>query len=168
MREGPETAAELIEQARSRFERGDLVAALAAFESALAADPTSEDALFGRDSVLAILDDPETAIGFYTEAIEATGGHAEMFLGRAHMRWHAGDLAGAIVDYTEAIERTPAPASIHCHRARAREAAGDLDGATDDYRRAVELGSPDDAFVLDAETEIARIESRLGETLMES
>lgn len=157
----------LIETARTRFERGDLVGALEAFEEALSCDAASEDALFGRDSVLAILDDPATAIGFYTDAIDATGGHADMFLGRAHMRWHGGDLTGAVDDYSEAIARSSEPAAIHCHRARAREAAGDLDGAVDDYRAAIELGSIDEKLVSDAEHEIERIESRLAETLMD-
>jgi tetratricopeptide (TPR) repeat protein len=95
----------------------------------------SAEAYFHRG--LALHDNSDEEIAYYSEAIRLDPRCVEAYSNRGVARRARGDLAGAIADYTEAIRCYPRHASIYRNRGNAHEARGDLAGAIADYTEAI-------------------------------
>jgi tetratricopeptide (TPR) repeat protein len=89
--------------------------------------------------------DPDTAIVYYTKAIELNPKGAEAHFHRAEAKQAKGDLDGALADLTKAIELEPEQTASYNNRSIVRKDTGDLDGAIADCNKAIEL-DPADAF----------------------
>lgn len=161
-RDPQKVALELVATARDCCERGDLAAAVAAYEHALLTDSTCLQALQGRSALLAVIEAPATALAMYEDALAATDDHPELLVGRGHLRLYTADPAGALADYERAVQRRPNAAEYIAFRARAREHCGDVVGAIADYREASRMARPLDAIAPDAALRAVRLEIELG------
>ena len=88
---------------------------------------------------LALSDDSDEEINYYTEAIRLNPQYAIAYYNRGIVRKNKGDLEGAIDDYTEAINSNPQNASAYINRGGALYDKDDLDGAIADYNEAIRL-----------------------------
>lgn len=157
-----EVATELVEIADEQCARGELAAAVAAYEQAILCDSSCLAALQGRSAILAVLEAPDNALAMYEDALSATGDHPELLVGRGHVRLHTGDARGALEDYGHAMRISPKSADYRAFRARARERLGDVVGAIVDYREAARMARPIDAVVAEAALRAVRLEIELG------
>jgi tetratricopeptide (TPR) repeat protein len=122
--------------------------AIAAFEAALAANPTLID-LRRRIEVLrfrsaerglaaarqaARTGRPDEAIRAYTAAIASSPESAFLYRELAAVERQAGDADAALIHFRKAAELDPGDASSHAQIAELLEARGDVDGALAAYR----------------------------------
>jgi lipoprotein NlpI len=83
--------------------------------------------------------DYETAIGFFTKAIELDPKNPLVFSARGSARINTGELDEAIADHTKAIELDPTRRAPYINRGVAKVDKGDLEGAIADYSKAIAL-----------------------------
>jgi len=170
----PDLAIAHVLKARALRHLGDEAAARAAYDAALATDPTSFDALLESGNVLRGLGEPTEAAASYTKAMEVRRGDVRPALALARL-WEeqAGQDAAerAAVAFQHALDRAgagaePAPAMAGLCRdmARFRLDRADLPGALDALRQAQLLaGSSDITAVIDLD--LAEVFLRLGMTV---
>jgi len=122
---------------------GDLDAALAAYDRALAKDPDYPPALLGRARTLEKSGDLEGALEAADRAAEIDR-EAESYQVRGMLRAKAGRSAEAIDDFTRGLASDPRRVELYIWRAEAKLDLKDHSGAIDDYTRWLErCGGPD-------------------------
>ena len=95
-------ADDLVMRGRESLKVMDVVAAMSAFDAALAADPQHAVAAYERGRILLKIGEPQKAIADFTIAILRDAG-----FGRALAK--RGELAGAVADMESAIAVADAP-----------------------------------------------------------
>lgn len=134
------TALERNARGINRFLAGDLDAAAADFDAAIAADPTFARAWNNRGMVRKHRGDVDAAAADFDAAIDADPEYTDALGNRAAARAAAGDLGGALADFARAVEIASGldeRAALLHNRAAALEAAdpaaalADLDAALD-------------------------------------
>ena len=111
-------------------------------EEAVAQPAPSEAKLSAEDyfnMAMALNDNSEQEIAYYTDAIRLNPQYAAAYNSRGVARAAQGDLNGAITDYTEAIQLNPQYSAAYNNRGIARRTQGDLNGALADYDEAIRL-----------------------------
>ena len=126
--------------------------AIAAFEAALAVDPTLD--LRRRIEVLrfrsaerglaaarqaARTGRPDEAIRAYTAAIASSPDSAFLYRELAAVERQAGDADGALTHFRKAVELDPGDAGSHAQIAELLEERGDVDGALAAYRESLAI-----------------------------
>jgi serine/threonine protein kinase/Flp pilus assembly protein TadD len=132
----PETRVLLGFALRARM---DLRGAAEEFDRALASDPGSAPAHFGRGACSMANGDADRAIAEFTAAIGLEPGRSNYFFYRGVARHQRGDPAGAVDDWTRAIELNPRDAESYNNRGHLRWRAGDAGAAERDFTSAVEI-----------------------------
>jgi tetratricopeptide (TPR) repeat protein len=99
---------------------------------------------FDRAGIYCRVNDYDSAIAEYTEAIRLNPDYATAFNNRGHVYNRKGDYDHAIADYTEAIRLNPDDAKAFRNRGYTYNEKGDYDHAIADCTEAIRL-DPDDA-----------------------
>jgi tetratricopeptide (TPR) repeat protein len=120
-------------------ERGQDVAALAAFDEAIRRSPESAPAYANRGVARARLDDLDGAIADYTKARELGAPAGEVLFYRCQALISKDDYQGAIADCTAVLAENPSHADASFARGNARWLLGDADQARADWVRAIEV-----------------------------
>jgi tetratricopeptide (TPR) repeat protein len=141
-REGREKqAVPFAEAGLAHHQTGNLDAAIAEYDKALARNPKFVDALMLRGDAYKARGDIDRAIADYSKVIYVDGRHAVALAARGTAFEAKGLAARAIDDYTRAIRSSKAPVAYFL-RANAYLAGGDAAAAIKDYTSAIE-GQPD-------------------------
>jgi tetratricopeptide (TPR) repeat protein len=119
--------------------------ALAEFERALALDPYSVRALYGRGLVRQAEKEHQQAIEDFTAANGLSPQKAEPLLARANSYFALDKAKEAIADLDEAVQADPNSALAWSNRAAAYERLGDKANASASYSRALALRPKDEA-----------------------
>ncbi len=114
-------------------------AARALYDRALAAEPSSIEALDGRARAAAANKDFATAITDLNRLLWLLPNDAEALSLRAAARRQTGDTAGALTDSEAAIAADPQSAVAYFERGAARAITGDRNGARADWQQAEAL-----------------------------
>jgi tetratricopeptide (TPR) repeat protein len=120
---------------------GNLGAAIAEYDKALARHPKFIDALMLRGDAYKARGEIDRAISDYSKVINVDSGHAVALAARGTAFEAKGMAARAIDDYSRAIRSSKAPVAYFL-RANAYLAGGDAAAAIKDYTAAIE-GQPD-------------------------
>jgi tetratricopeptide (TPR) repeat protein len=120
-------------------ERGQDVAAVAAFDEAIRRSPESAPAYANRGVARARLDDLDGAIADYTKARELGAPAGEVLFYRCQALISKDDYQGAIADCTAVLAENPSHADASFARGSARWLLGDADQARVDWVRAIEV-----------------------------
>lgn len=138
-----QSAAEYLEQGRAYRDQGDYAQAIAAYDAALAVDPTSIDAYLARAALYHALGgeaDIAQSLADYSQAIALDPTSAAAYYLRGGVYQYAlGDLERAIADYSTAIELHANRVEAYDARASAYAAHGSIDAAFADYEQALAL-----------------------------
>jgi lipoprotein NlpI len=129
--------------------KGDLTAAIAAFDEAIKTDPNWAPAYECRGHALSLESKLDDAIIDYTKAIEIDPKYEDAYYDRAVAKAQKGSFDDALADFNRAIELNPKFASAYYNRGHVKYFKGDLDGAIADLNQAVTLdpGPPFSYFI---------------------
>ena len=119
--------------------KGDLNAAIAAFNQAISIDPKYAPAYFNLGLAYSFEHKPDEAISEYGRAIQIDPRYRDAFYNRACLRGEKGDFDGALGDFGEVIKLDPKYAPAYYNEAHAHYFKGDLDGALGELDQAVNL-----------------------------
>jgi tetratricopeptide (TPR) repeat protein len=109
------------------------------YNSAIAAEPRKAANFSGRGEVYALLGEFDHALPDFNEAIRLSDKpDADIYLQRADLYFHSGDVADAIADYGTIIGINPEDSKAYYRRALAYRSAGDLQSALADYNKILE------------------------------
>lgn len=120
--------------------------AIAAYDKAIAADPTLAEAWSGRATAYSRTNNSARAIADYTKAIALDPKEFNAYNGRAHTHRTLGDSAKALADFTHVISASTAPmdlVSAYLGRADLHIATQKADAARADFDKAIEVGAKD-------------------------
>ena len=123
-----DASGEAIHLGEVRLATGDPAGAREAFTAALAKDPMSPEALYGRGRARFGLGDASGSIGDFDAALRAAGG--------ALLRSARPNESGTYSDRPRALSLSRLLVDIHVARGLAREASGDAAGAREDLQEA--------------------------------
>ena len=143
---GPGVDEERARRATSLFKRadqlaagGELVAARAAYDEALALDPARAAGWNQRGNLRSRLGDPAGALADYEQALVVDPDLVPALTNRGRLRMHGGDLEGALADFERALVVDPRYPQAVVNRGVARKQRGELQAALEDAERAVQL-----------------------------
>ena len=133
------TARDYVEQGTDSGAKGDLDAAIAAFDQALSIDPKYAPAYFFRGKAHALQNKPDDAIADYSKVIQYDPNNKEAYFQRGSLRGQEGDFDEAISDFSAVIKLDPKNAPAYFQLGHAKYFKGDLDGAADDLNQSLTL-----------------------------
>lgn len=135
--------ARLVDAGNEALSRGDLPAALAAFDAAVKADPTSVIALVNRGAVHGDMGQLDLQVADCNRVLELEPDQPFALLGRANAHRLRGQWAEAEADYTAVIRVRPDWSGlVYAHRGRGavRFLSGRLDDAAADFAEGSRVG----------------------------
>jgi len=118
-----------LAQASVALRQADLARAARLYESVLAEQPHSTEALSGLGDVARARHDPALAATMYDRVLAENPNYWPAILASADQKWDAGDRAGALSLYRRLVEQA-GPNSEYGARAAARLAQGDAPSAS--------------------------------------
>jgi len=124
---------------KAEFAKGDVDAALADFNQALATFPNFTVAYIDRGMLKAGKKDYDGAIADYNLALKVNPYLVAAYIDRGNSLGKKGDQDGAIADYTHALELDPRHVTAFFDRGNAHSAQKDYDHAIADYNRTLLL-----------------------------
>jgi len=138
-------AADHSARGQLRFDRGDLLAALADFDEAVRLEPQEAWHHHRRGCALQRLRRADDAAAAFDEAIRIKPDFAEAYVNRGNMWRSKRDYDRAVADFDAAIEIAPEHGEIYLLRGVTRSAKGDTLLAIFDLEDAVRLAPKDAA-----------------------
>ena len=129
----------LVKQGVASGTKGDIDAAIAAFDQAIKIDPQYVPAYQDRGYAFTLQNKLEEAISDYDKAIQLDPNYAPAYLNRGRAFSRQNKLEAAITDYDKAIELDPKNADAYYYRVEAKGRLGDYDAAIADSSRLLEL-----------------------------
>jgi len=139
-------ASTTVRDGEAKLSAGDVEAARALFEQAIAENPDDARAQLDLGLTLEALGDATGAERAYRRATEIDATLAEAHNNLGVLLREKDDLPGAIAAFNAAIGANPRSASAHANLALALEDSGDAAGAEREYRAALEA-APGDVMV---------------------
>ncbi|MBI4614037.1 MAG: tetratricopeptide repeat protein [Planctomycetes bacterium] len=136
---GEESAGAHVARANDLLAKGDVDAAQAEFDRAIALDPAFAAAYSGRAMARQARGDLRGAIEDLERALALDPANGETRKRRGGVRAALGDMDGARADLDEALRINPADAGACAARGSLLQSMGDLEGAIRDLTRAIEL-----------------------------
>jgi tetratricopeptide (TPR) repeat protein len=121
------------------IEKGDLAAAIRAFDAALAADPNSARAHLERGDAFRLHGDLGRAIEDYTQALKLEPASAIALNNRGLAYDAKGEDDRALADFASALRLNPRLAAAHLNRGALQHRRGDTERAIADYSAAIRL-----------------------------
>jgi lipoprotein NlpI len=125
--------------------KGDLDAAIKAFDQAIAIDPKYAPAYFYRGLAFSSQNRPDDAVTNYSQAIQLDPNYKQAYYQRGSLRGEKGDFENAISDFSQVIKLDPKFAAAYYQSGHVRYFKGDLDNASDQLNQALAL-DPNFAF----------------------
>jgi len=139
-----ESAAAAHARAQAYFEKNENTEALAAFDQAIALDPSTADSHVGRARTLARLRRYDEAFVSYGEAARLAPGDAMVLRYRGHNYINVRKLDLALADLTKAESMKKDDFGIYYHLALAHYLAGQFDRAAAAYEGCVRTAASDE------------------------
>jgi tetratricopeptide (TPR) repeat protein len=135
-------ADDLVVQGNEALNKMDVAAAMAAYSTALDADPKHAQAAYQRGRIFLKIGEPQKAIADFTTTILAmpTDGRAYARRGEAKVVLKA--LEQAFADFDKAVEVSPRDYEVFVVRATYKWKRGDLRGAVADMQSAMAVADP--------------------------
>jgi tetratricopeptide (TPR) repeat protein len=131
------TAWTLNRRGELRGDAGQDSEALADFEGALAADPSTWRAMHNRGVLRAKLGQYEEAIEDFNQTVRLNPKFANAYFNRGELRYEMGEFAAAIQDYDGAIKLSPKDSAAYNSRGHAYYRLDQFDEAIRDYSLAI-------------------------------
>lgn len=138
-------AAEQYREGMAQIQAGDLPAALAAFDAALALRPTFAEALHQRGVTYAMLGQINAAISDYDQAIAAQPAMAAAYHDRGLAFLAREQFDRALADLDQAIALDPTFADAYFNRGNLHYLLGNQEAAISDFRQHLALAPATDA-----------------------
>jgi tetratricopeptide (TPR) repeat protein len=136
-----------VRRGEALLAKGETVAAIRAFDEAIAADAGDASARLGRGDAYRLSGDLASALTDYDEAIRLDPRLPQVRNGRGLVYHRQGDHDRAVADFTEAIRLDPRLAVAYLNRGTALQAKEEFDRAIADYTEALRL-NPESAVAL--------------------
>lgn len=142
----PRTAKRVVQRGIELFSKGQLAAAIAEYNRAIALDPTLPEAFLNRGKAKRAFGDLDGAISDFEMTVElapqlATNNRdiTQAYLNRGYIRSNQLDVDGALSDYDRAIRFDPNDADAYFKRGRIFLIAGNLQFAIADFDKSIAL-----------------------------
>jgi tetratricopeptide (TPR) repeat protein len=119
--------------------KGNLDAAIGAFNQAISIDPKYAAAYFFRGKAHSLQNKLDEAISDYSQAIQFDPNYKEAYYQRGCLRGQKGDFDAAISDFSEIIKLDSKYAPAYYQSGHVKYFKGDLDGALDQLNQALSL-----------------------------
>jgi len=119
--------------------KGDLDAALAAFDQALKLDPKYAPAYYNRGYAHALQNKTDAAIADYAQAIQIDPNYKEAYYQRGSLMGQKGNFDNAISDFAAVIKIDPKYAPAYYNRGHVEYFKGDMDDALQQINQALLL-----------------------------
>jgi lipoprotein NlpI len=119
--------------------KGNLAAAVAAFNQAISIDPKYAPAYFNRGLAYTLQNKPDEAVSDYSQAIQIDPTYKEAYYQRGCLKGQKGDFDEAISDFSEAIKLDPKYGQAYYQSGHVKYFKGDLDGALDELNQSLSL-----------------------------
>jgi tetratricopeptide (TPR) repeat protein len=145
-------------------QKGDLGAAITAFNQAISIDPKYAPAYFYRGLAYATQNQPDQAVVNYDQAIQLDPAFKQAYYQRGSLKGQKGDFDSAINDFNEVIKLDPKYAPAYYQSGHVQYFKGDLDGAFTHINQALGL-DPNFAFCYFVRGLIDHAQGRRGEAL---
>jgi lipoprotein NlpI len=126
-----------VEHGIDRGSKGDLNAALEAFNDAIKIDPKYAPAYFNRGFAYALQKNQDEAISNYDQAIQLDPKYKEAYYQRGSLNGEKGNLDAALNDFSEVIKLDPNYAPAHYNLGHVKYFKGDLNGALDEIEQSL-------------------------------
>jgi len=139
-------ASPLVKDGEAKLQAKDAAGARAAFEQAIAADPSDARAHLDLGIAAELLEDAKAAEQAYRKAVELAPDLAEAHNNLGVLLRDRGELGEAVPLLSRAVELNPRSAAAHGNLALALEDGGDAGGAEREYRAALDL-APEDVMM---------------------
>ena len=123
----------------TRFDKGDLLGAVADFNQAIQTQSDYSEAYFYRALAYFDLKQMPKSIADYSKAIALNAGYVDAYYNRGLVLSAMGDKPGAIADYTQVIRLDRNFAAAYNNRGLALSDLGDQKGAIDDFNQALQI-----------------------------
>jgi lipoprotein NlpI len=128
-----------VELGMSDGAKGDLNAAVDAFNQAIRLDPKYAPAYYNRGFAFSLENKHDDAIANYTQAIALDPTYKQAYYQRGSLRGQEGNFDDAISDFSEVIKLDPTYAPAYYNRGHVEYFKGDLDGANEQLNQALTL-----------------------------
>lgn len=119
--------------------KGDLNAAIAAFNQAIKIDAQNAPAYYNRGLAYSLQNKLNEAISDYSQAIQIDPKYKEAYYQRGSLKGQQGNFDEAINDFSEVIKLDPKYAPAYYNRGHVKYFNGDLNGALDEINQALGL-----------------------------
>ncbi len=119
--------------------KGDLNAAISAFDEAIKSDPKWAPAYECRGHALSLEGKLDDAMVDYNKAIEIDPNYQDAYYDRSVAQARKGNFDAALIDSSRVIELNPKYAAAYYNRGHVKYFKGDLDGAISDLNQAITL-----------------------------
>ena len=129
----------LINRGIARESMGDIEAAIADYEQALALDPGNALASYNLGTLATQTTNSELAIKTYTDVLKKDPTFAYAYTQRAIAKMESGDFEGALTDYDSALILDKTNPENWLNRGLAKEKLEDLVGAYNDFSQTIHL-----------------------------
>jgi lipoprotein NlpI len=119
--------------------RGDMNAAISAFDQAIKLDPKYAPAYFFRGRAYSFLNKQDDAVSNYDQAIQIDPTYTEAYYQRGSLKGEKGDFDAAISDFSQVIKLDPKYAPAYYNRGHVQYFKGDLANALDQLNQALAI-----------------------------
>jgi lipoprotein NlpI len=119
--------------------KGDLDAAIGAFNEAIRINPKYAPAYDNRGFAYSLQKMPDEAISNYSQAIQIDPQYKEAYYQRGSLNGQRGNFSQAVNDFSEVIKLDPKYAPAHYNLGHVQYFEGNLDGALDQIGQALSL-----------------------------
>jgi tetratricopeptide (TPR) repeat protein len=123
----------------TKYNNGEIDAALADYDMAIKLKPDFNDALYSRGVLWDSKKEYDKAIEDYTKAIAFNEADSEAWNSRGVAWYEKGEYNKAIEDYSKAVSVNPDYAAAYTNRAYAWDKLADYDKAIEDYTKVITL-----------------------------
>jgi tetratricopeptide (TPR) repeat protein len=132
-------ASSYVKFGMSNGQRGDLDAAVAAFNEAITIDPKFAPAYYNRGLAHALQNRFGDAIRDYNQAIQINPNYAAAYYQRGSLLGQQADFDGAIADFSRVIKLVPSYGPAYYNRGHVEYFRGDLDDSLSEINHALGL-----------------------------
>jgi lipoprotein NlpI len=129
----------LVEYGRSRGIKGDLKSAIAAFNQAIANDPSFQPAYFNRGYAYMLSSRWQEALADFDHSLQLNPNDLHSYYQRGSLRGQLGDFDGAIDDFLAVIKLDPKSPAAYYNLGHVQYFKGDLDDASMQVDQAISL-----------------------------
>jgi lipoprotein NlpI len=128
-----------VEYGMSNGAKGDLNAAITAFNQAISIDPKFAPAYYNRGFAYSLQGKQDEAISNYDQAIQLEPNYKAAYYQRGSLKGQKGDFDAALADFSQVVTLDPKYAPAFYNRGHVYYFKGDLDNAAGEIDKALAL-----------------------------